>query len=387
MMNGFGRCTGRKRVALLSLFLAIEVLFLLSGGEARAQEHEPDPNTLLLLHFNDALTGAEGETPTAASGISYAAGVFGRGVELGANNQLSYPSAGNIDSTEGTLEFWIQPHWEGNDGQNHFVLRFGWDGGMLFGKDGGNFWRIILNRYGVGNPEIGTGLYVTEEWHAEEWHHCAFTWNASRLQVYIDGRLRASRQVTVPLNAVSDATFQIGADGSQSFVNAVLDELRISDIERSAEEIEASYLAAFSAIDSLAIEPGDVEIYETWHQSFRLFADTPLGRVEIPASAASWVSSDSGVVRVDEPGRVTGIRAGLATIWAAYEGKTASAQVRVVAPVLPPEVEAIDPFLATPASGARYEMPVVILQFLPTLDGVNIDAQTADWSGTIAQLK
>ncbi|RKU27574.1 hypothetical protein C6497_10920 [Candidatus Poribacteria bacterium] len=35
--------------------------------------------------------------------------------------------------------------------------------------------------------------------------------------------------------------------------------------------------------------------------------------------------------------------------------------------------EKIDPYLATPASGHIYEIPVVIMRFLPTKDGINLD--------------
>src|SRR5205085_29702 len=41
----------------------------------------------------------------------------------------------------------------------------------------------------------------------------------------------------------------------------------------------------------------------------------------------------------------------------------------IKAPVFQPRTEAIDPFLATPATGALYEIPVVIMRYLPTNDG------------------
>ncbi|MXV76364.1 hypothetical protein F4Z99_19095, partial [Candidatus Poribacteria bacterium] len=38
-----------------------------------------------------------------------------------------------------------------------------------------------------------------------------------------------------------------------------------------------------------------------------------------------------------------------------------------------PVYESIDPYLATPASGHLYEIPVVVMRFLPTVDGENLD--------------
>ena len=42
-----------------------------------------------------------------------------------------------------------------------------------------------------------------------------------------------------------------------------------------------------------------------------------------------------------------------------------------------PVFEKIDPYLATPALNHIYEIPVVIIRFLPTKDGVNLDISTA----------
>ena len=44
---------------------------------------------------------------------------------------------------------------------------------------------------------------------------------------------------------------------------------------------------------------------------------------------------------------------------------------------IPPVFEKIDPYLATPAPGNPYEIPVVIMRFLPTIDGINLDVSKA----------
>lgn len=44
---------------------------------------------------------------------------------------------------------------------------------------------------------------------------------------------------------------------------------------------------------------------------------------------------------------------------------------------IPVVFEKIDPYLATPAKGYIYEIPVVIMRFLPTQDGVNLDISKA----------
>jgi hypothetical protein len=207
-----------------------------------AQEHKPDAHTLLLLHCNGDLNGAQGETPTQALGVTFEPGIFGNGAYFAPGNQVYFPSAGNISSTEGTLEFWIKPRWNGNDGQGYVVLRFGVGGGMYFAKDGANNWRSIFNRFGVGSPEVGVAFNVSA-WQAGQWHHAAFTWRSEALKLYVDGQLLSQSQVTIPLNVVNEPTFQLGADFTTYYLDAVVDELRISDIERSEQEIVASFLA------------------------------------------------------------------------------------------------------------------------------------------------
>ena len=51
--------------------------------------------------------------------------------------------------------------------------------------------------------------------------------------------------------------------------------------------------------------------------------------------------------------------------------------IPVSAREIPPVFESIDPYLATPAPGHIYEIPVVIMRFLPTSDGVNLDVSKA----------
>ena len=149
-----------------------------------------DANTTLLLHFENSLVGAQGQVPAQAVGVSYAAGIIGRAAVFGSGAQLRYASAGSIDSTVGTLEFWINPQWSGNDNQSHNFVKFGDNGGgMLFAKDGANNLRSIFNQYGVGGQsEKGVAINV-RNWQAGQWHHVAYTWSsAARLFRTLCGR-------------------------------------------------------------------------------------------------------------------------------------------------------------------------------------------------------
>jgi len=362
-------------LSILSLFLAC----------ATARAIDADAHTLLLLHFENNLTGADGETPSQSSGVTFEAGVNGSAGYFSTTNQVFYPSANNINSTNGTLEFWIKPRWNGNDARGHFALKFASTGGMLFGKDGGNTWRSILNRFGSGGkPEVGAGINVGSEWLSNEWHHAAFTWTTQSLKLYIDGNLRSQSAIGF-LPVISAATFQIGGDAASSALDAVIDELRVSDVERSAQEIQQTFLADL-VVSNLTVQPSTTNLLETWWYTPTLVATTSVGILQIPPGAVAWTSSNTNVARVDASGKIIARSAGTTTLTATLNSASATLALTVNAPVRPAEVDAIDPALATPAPGALYDMPVMVINFIPTRDGTNVDSLILG-SSTIASFK
>ena len=367
------RCS-RRLVAstgkLLANLLLLLGLVVAAPGVATTGELPRDANTLLLLHFNNNMIGADGEVPTQSVGVTFESGVFGNGAYLSTTNQVYYSVANNVHATEGTLEFWVKPRWNGDDGQTHTILRYGATGGILVEKDGGNFWKILLNRW-VGGSEVGAGLYVTD-WNANEWHHAAFTWDNTSVKVYVDGQLKSETTPTITLPSIPDATFQIGAGWTYDHFDAVLDELRISDRERTASEILTSYVAGLT-ISSLWIEPDTVRAFEGWSVPAALMAETNMGTMTLPLGAAVWVSSDSLVASYEGGERLSAHSAGTATLTATLNGVEADVTFVVNTPVLPPTSDPVPSFLATPADRCRFEVPVLVIRYLPTADGTNLD--------------
>lgn len=360
------------------------VACMVASGTVFAQ----DSRTSLLLTMENTLAGAQGEAPVQASGVSYEGGASGTGAYFAIPNNVQYSASGNILATEGTLEFWMKPRWSGSDGQTYGILKWGDGGGMLFAKDGANNLRSIFNRYSAGGkPERGVAMNVGA-WIANQWHYVAYTWSGSggSLKMYIDGSLVSQTGFTGGLPAIANSTFQIGGDGAGTYLNAVLDELRISSDERSATEIGQRYISGLP-IHSLKFTPPSLDILQTWNATPTLTGTTDTGSIPIPSSAAAWTTTDGSIARVDTGGVVHAVSPGDATLTASVSGLSANLPVKVRAPIRPPQVDVIDPFLATPASGYLYEMPVAIIRYLPTLDGVNVDSATADWVGPLTSLK
>ncbi len=312
--------------------LALCLCLSLFAAASLAQEHTPDAATLLLLHCNGSLAGAAGESPVAATGTSYTSGMFGQGVLLPTGCQLTYAAANNIVAAQGTLEFWLRPNWNGNDGQDHLAVTWGTWGGILAGKDGGNYWRIIVNRYGPdGTSERGAGLPVGGDWLANQWHHCAFTWNATRVQAYVDGVLRAEGDVGFNLPAIASTTFQIGGEGTSASLNGTLDEVRISSTVRTAAEVLESYARGLT-FTALGVAPDPVVVAEGWTVTPDVAATATGGLVlAVPPASCNWVVADTTIAKVNAAGQVVGRHLGATTATATWHGVSDAVQIQVQA--------------------------------------------------------
>jgi len=209
--------------------------------EASTNNCGDDANTLLLLPFDDNLNGTAGETPAVSEYVSLTAGKYANGVNVMEYSDvpaLKYNANSNINSQQGTVEAWVKPTWNGNDGAGHTLLQYGGAGGILILKDGANNLRLIINRWSPsGYPEMGVG-YNISNWQANQWKHVAFTWGGGQLELYLDGSLIAQQQIdSTPLFPISDADFNIGTDGGNNTWQGVVDHFRISNTVRSQAQI------------------------------------------------------------------------------------------------------------------------------------------------------
>jgi hypothetical protein len=327
-----------------------------------------DGHTLLLLPFEHDLKSADGEAPTRTSGVTFEPGIAGAGVLIEGSDLLAYSSTGNFAAGAGTVEFWIKPRWNGDDHSTHFFFTLG--DALWIVKDGADNLRFIL---GSEDSEAYQG-YNLGAWAANDWHHLAVTWSIpGEMKTYIDGVQRISHSSgTKDLISSIPPEMVIGSQAGALQADAVIDELRVSDVARSAEEVARSF-AAGPTILHLTVRPITAEPFVTWRQPATLIAATEVGTREYPASVATWSSSDPAVATVDGAGVIRAVAAGNATVSATIDGVRGDIELTVQAPVLPPQFEQIPAYLATPALNSLYEVPVVILRYLPTADGTNLD--------------
>jgi hypothetical protein len=190
--------------------------------------YEPDKHSSLLLHLDGSYDGAEGE-PGTPYGTTFVAGHYGPGVLVDDNDTLSYTATGNITSTQGAVEFWLRPNWNGDDGGNHTLFWWG-EGSEFFHLRKDGISNLVFDRFFEGGS-CGAPVNVSD-WNAGEWHHLAFTWDGTYMVLYVDGQSVAQTMcegVAKPTASIFYIGSGIGGDLS---VDGIIDEFRISDMPR-----------------------------------------------------------------------------------------------------------------------------------------------------------
>ena len=363
------------RVPLLMICLFYKGWVLLIYAQPLPQ----DDATLLLLHFENSLMGNDNEIPVSASGIGYGAGKHGSALLVTSETKLRYDTTANLFYGQGTIEFWINPTTPGA------VVGMEVQKGLAI--EIGNWSRMILNIGGSnGNPEVGVFPAYNAAWKPNQWSHIACTWQNGSIKFYFNGGLLATGFYNFSLTMPPSAVFNVGSLlGQFNQSQGLLDEFRISNRERSAQEIGEAYMMGLGIGSSplYARTMGAIKLYETWNlYLFRSgFYKVPSlykltsgnDTINIPNSSVTWSLSDSTKAMLNSEG-LKALKAGQVTLTAHLSGSSVSFSINIVAPVLPPNKEQnINSFLNTPAPCHLATIPVVIIAYLPTLDGINMD--------------
>ena len=197
-----------------------------------------DAHTLLLLHFDGSYDGAQGEHGS-PSGTTFAAGRYGQGLLVDESDTLTYPSASNIVRTQGAIEFWLRPAWDGNDGQSYTFFEIGddWFNRLRVMKDGANNLRFMIWDSTV---EYGVAHNVAD-WRAGEWHHVAAAWQGQTMTLAVDGQEQDRNSSIRPPDRLAETIHVGSAARENQRAHGVLDELRISDVPRVGNSDTCSY--------------------------------------------------------------------------------------------------------------------------------------------------
>jgi prepilin-type N-terminal cleavage/methylation domain-containing protein len=229
---------------------------------------------VLLMHMNESsgtITDSSGgnRNGTVTGGVNY--GVSGKlrtglGWNGGANTYVSVPhsTALNLPNTGGTVMIWINPTiTTGSIPQNTGmgVIRKPDYGPNIYspGGYGIEVYRNLTSSpaniraylgWNSGVPSSQQVLTGTATIANNTWHHVALTWNATTMNIYVNGVLDATATRTSgPLNwsSASPAPVYLGHNGAAisgappSWYTGSMDEAALFSRELSATEIRSAY--------------------------------------------------------------------------------------------------------------------------------------------------
>ncbi len=132
-----------------------------------------------------------------------------------------------------------------------------------------------------------------------------------------------------------------------------------------------------------------ISLYKTWniylykptfYKVPSLYTLSGTDTVNISNTCATWSVADPAIASISN-GVVTAQNSGNTTLTASINGQSVSIPLQIKFEVRPVEYQSsIDPFLTTPAANSISQVPVVVICFIPTNDGVNINTNEAAFS-------
>ena len=168
-------------------------------------------------------------------------GVSGKARSFNGTTDYVQLSANGLNSQTFTAEAWIKV--PGNPSSGNRYINYGSlgsnNGGFIMGIDTSGLIRSYLDSgcnatWGLLNSTISVA--------DNKWHHTAMTYDGTTRSIYIDGVLNNSNTYGYCANP-SSPTLQIGKAtyGSTEYFTGSIDEVRISNVARTADEIAESY--------------------------------------------------------------------------------------------------------------------------------------------------
>lgn len=208
-------------------------------------------------------------------GVSFPKARFNQGVFCDKEGEAVVIPLRGLNKDRGTIEFWLSCEFslKNRDISSDYPFLFSICNlekkqpimqptlGIHFDPQRRLVFDIVLD---VGAKRQYMAVSQPLDWEKGSWHYIAATWTDKQIKLFIDGRQvsESSCKGLGEIFASEEAEIYIGNHASypQFFSNTIIDELRISDIARSQEQIRQSFkepVAWQADKDTLLIEHFD----------------------------------------------------------------------------------------------------------------------------------
>ncbi|MFZ5366521.1 MAG: DUF2341 domain-containing protein [Patescibacteria group bacterium] len=204
-----------------------------------------DIRTVGLWHMNEssgtttvADSSGNSNTGTSASSTNVTTGKFGNARSFnGSSDYISFSDSSSLKPTSAvTVEAWVKP--------TNFTCTGADTNCAIFSKYGGNWigYKLEVTSSGIPffnicTPSTCPSATSTVALPSGTWSHLAGTWDGSSIKIYINGILTGTGTASALSQDTTAPTIGKASWYSGDYFNGVIDEVRISDIARTPEEI------------------------------------------------------------------------------------------------------------------------------------------------------
>jgi concanavalin A-like lectin/glucanase superfamily protein len=249
---------------------------------------------LLLMTFDDAnATTVPDDSGLGNNGANHGAipvgGYYGKALSFNGSSYVSIPSTDSLNVQNQISISFLANIQAAEAFQGHMILSKGYAGASFNGSYDVFIWdsQIFFELGTIGFLSIPATPYVGS------WHQFAFTYDGAKLEIFVDGIIRNSKQARGLIRA-SFYNLEIGRDSSRrsSYFVGLIDELQISPRPLNYTQFLGSYFSHYAVQVARYVSGGIyANIYRIVNQEIAI----PMGAVGVEYSEIS-LESDLSIV-------------------------------------------------------------------------------------------
>ncbi|MEI7604415.1 MAG: LamG-like jellyroll fold domain-containing protein, partial [bacterium] len=268
-----------------------------------------DRNTMGLWHMNEASgtsvgDSANGNTGTAANAATVVSGIYGNGRSFnGTSDKITVAQSNSLTTVKQiSIEAWIKPSGSAAQPIVEYgdAIRFGVHMWQYDGSGGTNhFSTLFCNFVGIYTSGIDHRMIWSPPGSivAGNWYHVACVYDEYYAKLYINGKEVASQYFSGDIALYTALPLNIGyRPAGGNYFNGTIDEVKISNNARSADEIKADaqrrpYSVYTSPIMDLGADTSSLNSLNWTQKGVRMGSiDTPM---DSNSKVAQWPMNET----------------------------------------------------------------------------------------------